>query len=271
MITIGTTSTKRGPAREQCGRCFSTRLGPNRCDEMVCYDCGVVKGPTLEGEVTVDFILAAKTYKRVFYFNERCARWTCNEPRIEDDIWLFIKAEGSKSDVYGPKKNFKRETISKILRNCKLSFPIITKHKSRKFRCNPLTRKRFYDKYYEKWKSTLERFGVKVKIPDHTLVDFIKNLFMACLNPFELFRHNEGCTKVFKCSKFHGCMYKFINYDYIFRKLLQIAERQFGYEKAFEQFKDDFVLVSKKIREKKLKPIFQKICLFNDWQYYEDD
>lgn len=248
------------------------RIGPNKSygdegegGELVCYDCGMVKGPSFQGEVPHYLVVTHHTYKRIFYFNERCARWTCTEPSIPQDIWDVIKEE-SKRDVYGPITKFGRGTVSKILRNVSLPKKVIKKHQSKKFKCNPMSKKRFYDKFFEKWKTICERLGKKVEIPSMQLVMLIKELFMHTLTPFELNRHSPQCTgKIHNCTKYFGCLQNFLNYDFVFRKLLQVAEIKFGYKDCYNKFKNDFSLVSAKIRDTKLRPIFKKICEYNQW------
>jgi len=254
----------------RCKRCKSCYVGQNRNGELVCFDCGCVVGPSLENEIMDNSIFRKNTYKRVFYLNERCTRWNCTEPSIDNYIWLFIKAESSKEHVYGKIENFRRSTVSKILKSVKLPAEVIKQNKSKKFKMNNFTKKRFYDKHYEKWKTILERLGKKVYIPSPQLIEFIKLLFRSTLIPFEIYRHSRDCNKIPDCSKYYGCQRNFINYDYMFRKLLQIAETK-GFPGCFEKFKDDFNLVSKRIRENKLRPIFFKICEHNNWPKIEKD
>jgi hypothetical protein len=226
-------------------------------------------GPSLENEICDNSVFRKNTYKRIFYINERCSRWSCTEPSIDPDIWVFIKTESSKEHLYGKIADFRRATVSKILKSVKLPVAVIRKHKSKKFKMNNMTKKRFYDKYYEKWKTILERLGKKVDIPSPQLIENVKFLFKKSLVPFEIFRHAEGCTKIPNCGRYFGCQRNFINYDYMFRKLLQIASK--NHPGCFEKFKDDFNLVSKKIREQKLRPIFHKICDYNRWPKYDED
>jgi hypothetical protein len=253
-----------------CERCKGYRIGPNRCGELVCYACGMVKGPSYENEVSHWFLVTKHTYKRIFYFNERCARWTCTEPSITPDIWQHIILEAKKFGNYGHINTFVRGTISKILRNVNLPSKLIRKHKSQKFKCNEMTKKRFYDKYFEKWKTILERLGKKVRIPSLKLVLLLKELFPHTLIPFEYYRHSPNCTKIHNCSKYYGCLKNFINYDFVFRMLLIVAEMKFGHVGCYDEFKDDFPLVSIKIRKTKLHPIWNKICNYNQWPFTED-
>jgi hypothetical protein len=204
-----------------CPRCKSQKVGPNRCEEMVCYDCGMVQGVTYKDEVPHYLLVTKHTYKRIFYFNERCARWTCTEPSIPPDIWGIIKEESSKLDKYGQVSKFTRNTVSKILRN--------------------------------------------VTLPSMQLVMLMKELFMMTLTPFELHRHSPQCTRIHNCTKYFGCLQNFVNYDFVFRKLLQVAELKHGYEGCYDKFSNDFSLVSAKIRDTKLRPIFKKICEYNLW------
>jgi len=261
--------SKSGMVFFGCDRCHSRRIGPNKIGEIVCFECGMVSGPTYQDEVPGWFLAYKRTYKRIFYFNERCARWTCTEPSIPLDIWSFIVFEANQEKKYGKLQQFKRGTVSKVLRSIKLPEKIIAKHKSKKFKCNPMTKKRFYDKYFEKWKTILERLGVKTNCPSSELVLLLKELFPKSLIPFEIFRHKPNCTmktgNTKTCAKYFGCLSNFINYDFLFLKLIQIAEIKYGHEGAYMKFKDDFTLVSKKIRDNKLRPLWKKICDYNQW------
>lgn len=249
-------------SNRQCKRCNSSLIGDNGRGENVCYSCGRIFETQFEGEVEFTSI-GKKTYKRIFYFNERCSRWCCNEPKISKDVRRLIKEE-ARRPTYGSEYN--RSTISKILRNIKLTEKFQKKHQSKKFKRTLLTPKRFYDKYFEKWKSIRKMILKKeLKIPPDGLVQRIKQLFVACQIPFELYRHAENCDGRYQCDKYFPCWHNFINYDFTFRKLLQIAELKYGWNGCYDRFKDEFPLVSEKIRDNKLRPMFLKIAVYNNW------
>lgn len=254
-----------------CSQCGNTRIGPsNISGEYVCYDCGRVSYTLMEHELFLGATSFFKTYQRIFYFNERIKRWCCEEPSIPKDILYYIKYESSKPQ-YGERVN--RRTIGQILKSVNLPKCVSKKYKSQKFKCTLLTKKRFYDKYFEKWK-TICCFltGEETNIPDSGYTDYIRELFICCQPPFEIFKHKENCDGRLHCYKKFGCWHNFINYDFIFRKLMQIAEiKKPEYSGNFEKFKDEFPLVSKKIRDTKLKPIWKNIVEYLDWPNIEDD
>lgn len=135
-----------------------------------------------------------------------------------------------------------------------------------------MTKKRFYDKHFEKWKSIIWKLtNRKPNLPPRELVDFIKLLFIGMQKPFEDNKHCVECDRRPYCHKFFKCWNNFINYDFVFRKLLQVAEYKFGYKGCFNLYKNDFSLVSKKIRDQKLRPFFKKIALFNKWPCPDDE
>ena len=247
-----------------CGRCGSIKVGLSRNFEYVCFDCGRVHSPSYEFEIT-SIIPKKKTYKRIFYFNERCSRWCCLEPKIADDIWELIYNE-AQNPKYAPITNCGREKVSKILRNVSITELMQEKHRSKKFKCNPLTPKRFYDKYFEKWKTISSKLsGKEAVIPPQWLVNEVKRMFAACLHPFELFRHGEDCDGKHRCDRRCSCIHNILNYDFLFRKYFQIIEIRTRRKGLYARYKDDFPLVSLNIREKKLRPIFFKICKFRFW------
>jgi len=135
-----------------------------------------------------------------------------------------------------------------------------------------MSKKRFYDKYSEKWKTILWKLtGKRPILPSKELVDKMKFLFGSCQKPFEMFRHCPECDKRQKCDKYFDCWHNFINYDFVFRKLLQICELHFGFKDVYNLYKDEFILVSKNVREKKLRPMFKKICTQNSWPCPDDE
>jgi len=120
--------------------------------------------------------------------------------------------------------------------------------------------------FSEKWKTIRKNLtGEKPRIPSKELVDKLKWLFAACQKPFEMNRHAPECDKRSKCDQYFDCWHNFINYDFIFRKLLQICELKFGFRGVYDLYKEEFILVSKSIRDNKLRPMFKKICLYNEW------
>jgi hypothetical protein len=256
-------------ADNSCSRCKGGDIGDNGSGEYVCYGCGLVLGPLFEGQITCAFTLV-KTYKRIFYFNERCSRWSCTEPAISQDIWEVIHATAREKRF--SKLPMRRDTVGQILRSVKLPGKILKKHRSKKYKKNPLTPKRFYDKYFEKWKTIIGKItGKPQPVPDPSLVRCIKHLFVGCQVPFELYRHVPECDGRQDCDKYYKCWHNFCNYDFTFRKLLQIAEIKFGYKGCYAKWKDEFPLVSLKVRVKKLRPMFFKIANYNGWPCINDE
>lgn len=254
--------TTNVPMYHKCNKCSSTKLGSNGQGDWVCYECGRVNGMDISSIIDMDS--RKKTYKRIFYFNERCSRWLCNEPKIDPGIWQLIKLHSEQ----GPFKNrrFKRRDIGKLLRSIKVPIEIQQKYRSRKFKKNLLTPKRFYDKYFEKWKLIASALNNEIPhLPDQNLVRLLKRMFVACQEPFEIYRHVNGCTRINDCDKYFNCWHNFINYDFVFRKLLQIADYHFNHKGCYNLFKNEFPLVSKKLRDTKLRPLWFKICEYNDW------
>lgn len=250
----------------QCKSCKSKQIGVDG-GERVCYGCGRVQGPTYDHEMSAVHFCKKNTYKRIFYFNERVTRWGCVEPTIHPTIWGLIKKEATKRVKYGDLENFcNRKLVGIMLRNVKINAKISHAFRSKKFKKQPLTKKRFYDKYFEKWKTIRWKLtGLKPITPSQDLIERMKQLFIACQIPFEMFRHAGDCDKRKKCYKYYYCMHNFINYDLTMRWLLQICEHKHGFDNCYALFKDEFPLISKKVIDKKLRPVFEKICIYNDW------
>lgn len=256
----------------KCKNCGSPQLIVD-CGEYVCRDCGRVQGPTYNENTSIEFLgNNSNGYKRVFYFNERLTRWSCCEPKIISDVWELIRDEAGTLLPSGDKKypgvntSCNRALISKILRNVEISPEMAETHRSKKFRKLPLTKKRFYDKYFEKWKTIRWKLtGQKPVMPSHQLVSCIKVLFGAMQAPFEIYRHHKNCDGRRKCEKYFKCVHNFLNYDLVFRALLQLAEELHGFRNAYVMFKDEFTLPARKIIQRKLKPMLIKICEYNQW------
>ncbi len=256
-----------------CFRCGDNRIGDSNINgEFVCYRCGLVCYYQLEFAIPLGATAFFKTYQRIFYFNERIKRWRCEEPSIPKDILYYIKYEASKPQ-YGGRDSINRRTIGQILKSVNLPKCVRKQYQSKKFKQTLLTKKRFYDKYFEKWKTICCYLtGDETNIPDHAYTEYIRTLFISCQQPFELFKHKENCDGRHNCYRTFGCWHNFINYDFIFRKLMQIAEIKYPqFAGNFEKFKDEFPLVSKKIRDSKLKPIWKSIVDYLDWPNVEDD
>lgn len=257
--------------RNLCRRCFSPRLGDGGNGDFLCFDCGLVQG-TIFDLAPEWWHYRAKTYKRVFYFNERCSRWFCEEPVISDDAWEVIYKTANEYLQKNPINRLGRDHVCQILKSVELSDEFMRRNKSQKFKMTLMTKKRFYDKYSEKWKTIVWRLtGKQPRMPPIGLVRLLKDLFAACQRPFEQFKHAPDCDRRYDCDKFFDCQHNFLNYDYCIRKLLQIAEIKFKWRNAYADFKDEFPLVSKKVRDRKLRPIFQKICDYNRWPCPSDE
>jgi len=260
--------------RKRCRNCSSYKVGPTNNDiEYVCYDCGRVHSCIFANEVTAEFTKKPRTYSRKFYFNERVKRLCTTEPAIPTDIWALIELESQNLAKYGESKTFNRRTVSRILKSVKLPEFIVKRYTSKKFKKTPLTQKRFYDKYYEKWKTICVHLtGRSAHLPSRGYTNILKVLFNATQIPFDLMRHEQRCDGRIDCESYFDCWHNFINYDYIFRKLMQIAEHKIPLFKGnYEKFKNEFPLVSKKVRRDKLWPMFKKICLYLNWPIIKDD
>ena len=254
-----------------CSRCRSQNIRDNGDGFYVCVDCGLcTKDPVLDQEPDLS-IFSQKTYERIFYFNERCSRFLCEEPTIKPSCWAVIRREATKPK-YGDKKYFTKKTISKILRSIKLTSRFMEKHRSKKFKMTLMTNKRFYDKHFEKWKSIIWKLnGIRPNIPPVEMVELMKRMFLAMQKPFLLYQHVPECDRRYKCHQFFKCWHNFPNYDFVFRKLLQILELKFGFVNCFNLYKNEFSLVSKKNRDEKLRPFFRKIASYNNWPCPNDE
>ncbi len=261
------------PARileRRCENCNGLEWIVDRGDS-VCGCCGRVQGPSwLDDFKPSQLPTDSNSYKRIFYFNERCSRWVCGEPSIPEDIWGLIENEvnGGPTKYGNIRLSCNRELIGRVLRSIKIPNAIKIKYTSKKFKKQPLTEKRFYDKYYEKWKTIRARLtGVKPLRPSHQLVNRVKRLFVASQIPFEKYRHDpENCDGRVKCDRVFNCKHNFTNYDYAFRIYLQICDDSYGFVNSYETFKDEFPLVSTKVVKTKLRPMFEKICAHNEWK-----
>lgn len=257
----------------KCKSCQSLQIVVDN-GEYVCKSCGRVQGPTYDQNTSTRFLgNNSNGYKRIFYFNERISRWCCCEPRIAPDIWEVIHAEAvtklpDGNDKYPEvRSKCNRSLVGKILRNVTIDPILAEKHRSKKFKLQPLTKKRFYDKYYEKWKTIRWKLTGQTPIrPSHQLVETVKTLFLALQEPFEIFKHHESCDGRKQCQKYFNCVHNFMNYDYVFRICLQIAEKRYGFYNSYELFKEEFTLPGKKIVHQKLRPLMSKICAYNGWE-----
>lgn len=267
-------SNARNTPWNLCKRCLGNRLGDNFSGDFVCFDCGLVQGASDYQDAPEFAYFKEKTYKRIFYFNERCSRWMCDEPKIDEDTWRLIYSAAT-NYVQKKRRNassLTREDVNKILRSVEITPEFALKKKSQKFKCTLMTKKRFYDKYSEKWKMIIWKLtGDMPVFPSKELVDKMKHLFLACQKPFNLYRHEPCCDGRYRCDHWFQCWHNFINYDFIFRKLLQVCELKFGFKNVYKLFKDDFILVGKKIRDDKLRPMFRKIAEYNQWPCPEDE
>lgn len=259
----------------ECKRCFSKNIIIDN-GEYVCRTCGMVCCPSMEGEDTLGYNIGFnyQRYKRMFYFNERCARWMLCEPFIPKDIMDLIKIEANKDPwkSYISSGRCSRKIICRLLRSIKLPEELCEKYKSKKNGAL-LTQKRFADIYGERWKKIA---GILTHtppiIPSHGLVQKVKDIFNSCQYPFDMYlKHSTKCDTLPGCSKRCGCNHNFPNYDYFIRFFLQVAEMKHGYRNAFNLFKNEFPLVSDRIVQQKLRPLRNKICLFNEWNTIIND
>jgi|ERR1041385_7079440 hypothetical protein len=272
MFEQSTTAPVQPVGDPSCNNCHSYQLGDNGRGEFVCFNCGRVNGVVFADTPEIAYY-KAKTYQRTFYFNERCSRWLCDEPRINADAWNVIYS-AAKQYLENRRHitRITRQTVNKILRSVDLTEDFKKRHQSKKFKCTLMSKKRFYDKYSEKWKQIIWKLtGRRPVMPTQPLVDKIKFLFLACQKPFDIFRHAPNCDKRFRCDQYFDCWHNFINYDFVFRKLLQVCELHFGFKDVFKLHKDEFILVSAKVRNTKLRPMWKKICEFNHWPCPDDE
>lgn len=273
LVLGGDSKSKQVPTRPIIEpKCKRVSCGSNQIiidnGEYVCRACGLVRGRTFDFDNAITQVGGdSNSYKRRFYFNERCTRWTLAEPKIHPEIWELVRKEASNAERYPDiRTKCNRATISKILRNVNITPQMAERFKSRKFKRQQLTKKRFYDKYFEKWKTIRWKLtGVPPVVPSFALVNQIKALFKACQEPFEKFRHHHKCDGRVRCEKYFKCWHNFVNYDYTFRIFLQICERDHGFKGAYELFKEEFILASPKIIKKKLRPMMTKFCEYNGW------
>jgi hypothetical protein len=256
----------------RCKNCNGKRWVIDRGD-IVCSHCGRVCGPSFLEDFKYSQLPGnSKSYQRRFYFNERCSRWYCSEPSIPDEIWNLIRNEAQNPKYGDIKTRCNRNLIGQILRSIDIPREYSEKYRSTKFKKLPLTKKSFYVKYFEKWKTIRWKLtGIKPVLPSHQLVNRIKKLFVACQIPFELYKHDENCDGRVKCDKVFNCQHNFTNYDYAFRQFLQICEKKYGFRGCFDMFKEEFPLVSRKVIQKKLRPMFRKICIYNEWPIPDKD
>ncbi len=267
MSIISARLRQRPSLEVRCKRCDGNDMVLDH-GESCCRTCGLVDRLTFDHEFhPTQFGSDSATYQRIFYFNERCTRWGCCEPTIAPDIMALIQAEATDEKKYGNlKSTCNRTLINRILRSVNITPELSMKHRSRKFKMQPLTKKRFYDKYAEKWKTIRWQLtGVPPLLPSHQLVDRVKRLFVAAQIPFNNFRHHIRCDGRQKCEKYFKCQHNFTNYDYFIRQALQLADAKYGFQNSYETFKHEFPLVSPKVVSTKLRPMFHKICAYNEW------
>jgi hypothetical protein len=250
-----------------CKKCKSLQIALHN-GEHVCRDCGRVDRPSYDFECSI-YQLGNNSngYKRWFYFNERCTRWSCCEPRIHPELWDLIKTEAQKESVYGDlSETCNRTVINQILRAIDIPPEVSENHRSKKFKKQLLTKKRFYDKFSEKWKTIRWRLtGTKPIKPHHDLVNQCKVLFLALQDPWEKYRHHSTCDGRRKCERWFKCLHNFLNYDYVFRVLLRVCEERHGFVGCYGMFKEEFILPSKNIIKNKLKPLMFQMCRELKW------
>jgi len=144
--------------------------------------------------------------------------------------------------------------------------------RSKKYKRNPMTTTRFYNKFYEKWRTiSWVITGKKPRIPHHMLVRRLTFMFDQMQHIFERLRHVDECDGNYECDKYYGCKHNFLNYDFVIRKLLQVAELKYGWHKCFDRFKNDFPITSEHIRETQLRPFFKKIADELGWPCPKDE
>jgi len=268
----------RSPLRHLnvCGNCGSNRLTDDG-GEHVCVDCGRVVRVAVDGELYSGhpgvYASLSAPYNRIFYCHERCRRWECCEPTIHPDFKELILEEAFRPGKYPDiRRNCSRETVGRILRSVNISPELAEKHRSTKFKRLPMTKKRFYDKHYEKWKTIRWMItGIQPLTPCPKLVEATKGLFRAVQKPFQQHRHAEGCDGRWGCERYFGCMHNFPSMDMFFRYALQLCDTMKGFEGAYERFKHEFPPVSEEIIKTKIRPLMEKMCKDNGWPMPEHD
>lgn len=151
-------------------------------------------------------------YRPKFHYNERIAQWLMGEPEVPEDAWKRL-VEEAKTGKYGPPRDFTRATISMITRACGLQ------------------------KYRERWKTILKRFGSHYQFapePHNSLVDWLETYFQHTVNAFHQFK-DEMPRSVFreKNGKVRTRQrHNVLNYNYIHRKLLE-ARGVYDYHTEF--------------------------------------
>jgi hypothetical protein len=234
------------------------RLGNN---EVVCTACGLVQLSPIASPTSPQ--LLRKVYERKFYFAERLSRWNCVEPGIDDLSWFIIEDEalGNPEKYKNITRRCTRNDIKKILKSIKIHPIHRYRLRSRKYKRNLMTPSRFYNKFYEKWRSIGWKLtGIQPDIPKVKLVQLINLLFMKIQPIFEQLRHHKECDMRYQCDKYFGCKHNFLNYDFVIRKLLQIAEIKYGWNGCYDRYKNDFPITSESIRNNKLRPFFKRIA-----------
>ncbi len=262
----------------KCRRCGRVLVMDRNDYYLVCTGCGLTKETALslvstyKINVSRNFTkvpICQRTYKRINYFNERLARLCNIEPHIQPIPWFIIKMESLNTAKYGDLSvKCTREDVGKVLKSVNVPPHYQFILRSRKYRKNLMTNRRFFNKFMEKWKTIMVRLtGRKTPIPSTDLLNFLRFAFMKLQSRFEDVRHKKKCDKKTKnCDKIHGCLYNFVNYDFLIVKLLQIAELNFGFKNVYNTFKDFLPMLSLTARKVKLRPVFKEMIRPFRWK-----
>lgn len=282
MINTLDETTRGIKIKTTCSRCKSDDMSMGKNEFfLVCRSCGLCRNTMLSlrstyaldmGRVVFEIpSINKKSYQRINYFNERIARLCNNEPFIDDLPWFIIENEALvNSDTYGDlRKKCTREDVAKILRSIRLPKHYQHLLRSRKFKKTNMCKERFFNKYMEKWKTIICRLtGIQSPRPSVDLCKLLRYLFLKLQTPFENIRHKPRCDKKTpNCDKKYGCLYNFINYDFLFAKLLQIIEFNFkGFKGVYYKFKPFLPMLGEKIRNNKLRPLLMKMIKPFGWK-----
>jgi hypothetical protein len=223
-------------------------------DDAVCSLCGLVvdsgvcdyAAPAPKGQprAKASYHLAAAkrlygTYAAIFHFNERLAQLCLAEPAIPQELWCLIEVEfdfGDFERTYPDAKALTKQDISKICGIIRVPDKLQEKYRSKKFKQQPLSNMK---RFAEKWLTIRKRLGGEAPPPLHPNdINAMQRDFLALLRPFNIFRHNPGCSGGNKCHKGPTkCRHNLPNYNYIIFQLLRRRGKAEVYRKFLPQLR----------------------------------
>ena len=199
----------------------------------VCTACGVCQtGRIAEFCYSMSLPARRSIYKRVHHLHERLAQWTCQEPKVPDELLGLILDEID-TGKYGDKQTIEREAVISAIRAVEVPQRLQEKYRSTKFKKLPMRNLR---RYMERWRSIQQRVrGKPLEQPTQELLDNIKRGFVQMQINFEMFRHSKACnihkknygTRPRRCHKnpLYKCRHNFPNMNFV---ILQLIERYGG-------------------------------------------